>query len=270
MKDNFTKEFFTFIDKNMEREDVAKDLGNSTKTISTWKSIGIPKGKRFACQALMDKATEQNQAELDDIRNTLVMHPTHAQFTNWNKVALRSGQTIEDWAFEGLEQLAAEHFAQTSSLHVANEGEAHNAYTLPLTAAAAGLPITTDISEEYAVSEKYPEGYFAVKAFGESMHPVIPNGATSLIMGRELWKNPHLKKGQIYTFTINGEQTIKRYNTRPATPNEIERELPYIYLSSENNKPSVKILESINPDFPEIIIENGDVEPTGWFEKLLK
>jgi hypothetical protein len=79
-----------------------------------------------------------------------------------------------------------------------------------------------------------------------------------------------MAEGHIYSFAINGEQTIKRYATRPATANELERHLPYIYTSSANGKPTVKILQSIKPDFPEIIIENGDVVATGWFEKLLK
>lgn len=144
------------------------------------------------------------------------------------------------------------------------------AFSIPLTSVAAGAPVSSQIDDTYQTSKEHKEGYFAAQAFGESMHPVIPNGSISLIMGRKLWKNPHLKKGQIYTFSVNGEQTIKRYNTRPATPNEIKRGESYIYASTTTGKPSVKVLESINPDFPEIIIENGDIEPTGWFESLLK
>lgn len=48
--------------------------------------------------------------------NVIVMKPSHAQFNKWNRAALREGLTIEEWAFEGLEEMADQHFSQQTGV----------------------------------------------------------------------------------------------------------------------------------------------------------
>ena len=268
MRDQFTTEFFTFIDKNMDREEVAKHLGNSTKTISTWKSIGIPKGKQYACRMLM----ERNEKETEEIPARLIIEVEREEFNRWNRESLNDGMIIEDWAYHALSSIADE--GETKSKHpnlrVAEEDTPYNTFTVPRTFLAAGSPIDSQVDDDYPVDRDYPEGYFAGTAVGESMHPTIKNGESSLFMARTLWNNPNLKKGDIYSFIVSGEKTIKRYNSRLATAQELEDQVEYIYTSSETGLPSVRILQSDNPEHPEIIWRNGDIEATGWFVKPIK
>jgi hypothetical protein len=107
MSDEFTQAFFSYVDRHLSRKEVAEALGNSPKTISSWRSIGIPSGKVYACRHLIEAHRQQTSKP----SNVLVMHPSYEQFQRWNRAALDAGQTIEDWAFEGLEDLAARHFA---------------------------------------------------------------------------------------------------------------------------------------------------------------
>jgi len=109
MKNEFTTEFFNYIDENLSRKEVADSLGNSTKTLSSWRSIGIPEGKIYACKSVI--AT--HKAGLSEPHNVIVMKPSYAQFQTWNKAALERNLTIEDWAFEGLEAIAQAHFSKS-------------------------------------------------------------------------------------------------------------------------------------------------------------
>lgn len=106
MSDEFTQAFFSYVDRHLSRNEVAEALGNSPKTISSWRSIGIPSGKVYACKHLI----ESHRQRTTEPTNIIVMRPSYEQFQSWNRAALESGQTIEDWAFDGLEAMAAEHF----------------------------------------------------------------------------------------------------------------------------------------------------------------
>jgi hypothetical protein len=67
-----------------------------------------------------------------------------------------------------------------------------------------------------------------------------------------------MKKGLIYLVEYDGGYTVKRYNTRSATAEEKGEEWV------ERGK--VKVLESINPDFAEIIIKQP-LEWVAWMDK---
>lgn len=109
MNDNFTEQFFSWADANdIGRETIAQATGNTKETISKWRSIGIPKGKQLGCKLFMEQHTRA--AEIEDLRGKMILRPTHDQFQRWNRAALLAGQTIEDWAFDGLERMAAQQF----------------------------------------------------------------------------------------------------------------------------------------------------------------
>lgn len=113
MKDTFTAQFFLWADaNNIGREHIAKATGNSKQTVSNWKSVGIPKAKRLECQDMMNSS---KQPELEEMRNRIVFELERGQFTRWNQAALDAGKTIEDWAFEGLEQMAIDHFYEKAA-----------------------------------------------------------------------------------------------------------------------------------------------------------
>jgi hypothetical protein len=138
MNDQFTDTFFTWADNHrVTRDQIADATGNSKQTISNWRSNGIPKGKQLGCQSLIDQHHQQTHAP--QTGNSLNFMPTHAQFKRWNQAALEKGQLIEDWAFEGLEQLADKHFSK--QLKLAEEDEvAEDPAPYPKANAAEDLP----------------------------------------------------------------------------------------------------------------------------------
>ena len=122
MSDKFTETFFAWAATNgIDRNQIAEATGNSAQTISKWRSIGIPKGKQLGCQSLID------QHKLDaykEIRHSIPLQPSHAQFRRWNQAALDQGKLIEDWAFNGLDLLADEHFRE-QNIALAAEDQDH-------------------------------------------------------------------------------------------------------------------------------------------------
>jgi hypothetical protein len=108
MSKKFTEEFFQWADAHqISREDIAQETGNSKQTISKWRSIGIPKGKEFGLRSFMERHL---RTDTEEIRHRMLLEPTHAQFNRWNRAALAANKTIEDWAFEGLEEMATEYY----------------------------------------------------------------------------------------------------------------------------------------------------------------
>lgn len=60
MTKEFTTKFFSWAkENNHDYKSIAKLLDNKAPTIKNWNSIGIPKGKQFACQAIMDASKQE-------------------------------------------------------------------------------------------------------------------------------------------------------------------------------------------------------------------
>lgn len=132
---------------------------------------------------------------------------------------------------------------------------------IPLLHSAAGTPITAD-GETYAPTRKVGPGRFAVQLHGDSMAPRYPDSSIVILRERDSLKKPVLKKGEIYLFTVGGENTLKVYQTRVATPDEIEAGLSYV--SPRDGKTKVPVLRSLNPAYPEIVVK----EPIEWLGYL--
>ncbi|WP_309382055.1 LexA family transcriptional regulator [Cerasicoccus frondis] len=136
-------------------------------------------------------------------------------------------------------------------------------FTLPCFGVAAGSPTPSDETEAQ-FKKDYGKDYIALEVCGDSMEPMIEDGSIVVVKQAKALKNPMPKKGLIYCFVLNDERTLKRYNTRPATQEEIEEGKSY--TSPRGGAPRVKVLESINPKYPEIVLTEGD-EPQmcGWY-----
>lgn len=113
--------------------------------------------------------------------------------------------------------------------------------------AAAGSPISAEVTDWDGAGDTV-----MVKISGLSMAPLINDGDVIAMKHKKASRNPFMKKGLIYLVSYDGGYTVKRYNTRPATADEKGEEWV------ERGK--VKVLESINPDSPEIIIK----QPLEW------
>lgn len=119
--------------------------------------------------------------------------------------------------------------------------------------AAAGSPIGAEVLDWDEES-----GVVRVQVAGLSMLPLINDGEVIEMWHKSTSRNPYMKKGLIYLVEYDGGYTVKRYNTRRA----------YDHEKGEDwvERGRVKILESINPDFSEIIIKQP-LEWVAWYEE---
>lgn len=108
-----------------DRAWLGEKLGVTKRAVDNWLSSNkdIPELKLAIIRHLMNHETPARQF----IAQPLVIHPTKEQFNEWNN-AWRESEfpTLEDWAIQGLDQLAAELTAQNSpenTLKVADTGD---------------------------------------------------------------------------------------------------------------------------------------------------
>jgi hypothetical protein len=134
---------------------------------------------------------------------------------------------------------------------------------MPLLHAAAGAPSPSD-ADTLTPARNHGPGRFAVRLHGESMAPKYKDGSVVILRERESLKRPLLKKGEIYLFCVAGEKTLKVYQTRAATPEEIASKISYI--SPIDGTQKVRVLRSLNPEFPEIVAKEP-IEWMGWLDK---
>jgi hypothetical protein len=102
--------------KRLKAKDVCGPLKVGEQTIYNWSNIGIPKRRWSDVEELManwrDDASAAPPPGLDQ---PLIITPRRDQFRAWNRAALAEGMLVEDWAIEGLDRLAAEHFDRQES-----------------------------------------------------------------------------------------------------------------------------------------------------------
>lgn len=134
---------------------------------------------------------------------------------------------------------------------------------IPLFHAAAGMAIASHV-DTFQPNKDAGPGRFAVQLHGDSMWPKYPDGSIVILREKKSLKRPVLKQNEIYLFDIEGEKTLKIFGSRAAKKDEVERGISY---SALGGKQRVRVLLSINKEFPEILIESDDVEWLGWLDK---
>lgn len=178
-------------------------------------------------------------------------------------------ETFEEWMVNAINEEAEEWHAeqQRKNLSVVTGEDPPTYFEVPCMGIAAGHAIIGDELDPVSITEDLGEGHVAFIVCGPSMEPEIEDGSTILVKEPHVLRNHHMKKGLIYAVEIGGERTLKRYNTRPATDEEMESEAEYIYTI--NGYKRVKILESINPDYKEIIIDQ-ETRMIGWYDPSIQ
>lgn len=121
--------------------------------------------------------------------------------------------------------------------------------------AAAGSPILSEVTDWDGA-----DNTVRVRINGLSMEPRLHDGEVITMRHKRASRSPWMKKGLIYLVEYDGGYTVKRYNTRRAHAEEIGQDW------AEDGK--VKVLESLNPEFPEIIIKQP-VEWVAWLDSKL-
>lgn len=100
-------EFRDWMDRNgIKIAEAATALGVGEQTVANWRSIGVP--PRRAEHVRFYMANWEQTAGHGENTNSIVVRATPDQFKQWNKAAMLDGMLIEDWARQGLDELAAE------------------------------------------------------------------------------------------------------------------------------------------------------------------
>ena len=118
-------EFRDWMDRNgIKTSDLTGPLQISEQTLRHWRSKGVPERRQSHVNYIM--ASWATPAA--PLGQTLILHPTTDQFKKWNVAAISGPQpkTIEQWAIEGLDQLAAE--AEDEAQHLSLVAEDATSY----------------------------------------------------------------------------------------------------------------------------------------------
>lgn len=190
--------------------------------------------------------------------HNLVLEFDDAQYGPIEQAALASNETVREWAKRTLNDAAnidvREFAADLIPLdRVAEDPTPYRFTPRPNILAAAGSPIAAEIMDMDGVDDT-----IQVRIHGLSMEPKLHDGEVITMRHKRVSRNPWMKKGLIYLVQYDGGYTVKRYNTRPARAEEKGEEW------AEGGK--VKVLQALNPSFPEIIIK-APVEWVAWLEE---
>lgn len=242
---------FEEIDSRLEG--IGKDrawLAENTPYSATYiRDLMAPKSTRRTdrVQLIISETIEREElAQKATVRlpDQLALAPTADEFNAWCRAYKASpAETLKDWAIDELNKAAEAWAAAKVSPFPAK------AHIL----AAAGSPISAEVTDWDGADDTV-----MVRISGLSMTPLLNDGDVIPMKHKRASRNPFMKKGLIYLVAYDGGYTVKRYNTRPALPEEKGEEWV--------EKGKVKVLESINPDYPEIIIKQP-LEWVAWLDK---
>lgn len=187
-------------------------------------------------------------------------------FRGYNRAALARGLTIEEWIIRTCDDevarmdgpivmpmpMPAARTTRPPSNKPAAPREAASAaaHWLDLHGGiAAGAPIAADLAPQpIRVPRAYPEDHYALRVYGQSMAPRIPDGATIIVSPFQGKGFP--RKGTIVIYNDGHGATLKELAYRKAKPGE-----------EGNTFNQVPILKSLNPAFKEVqTMEGGRID----------
>lgn len=268
-------------ERRLKAEDVAGHFHASIQTIHNWRSSGVPERRvphveKFMAEWIDPVSQKAADPNADAQRlGQLVIRVTGEQFNRWNHAANTTPGgpfLMEDWAVRALEEAAREYelagklpeldsivpFLGADRISApAKVAEEHAAHWIDLAGGvAAGSPIAADAPHEpIPVPRDYPAGYYALRVFGQSMEPKIPDG--SIIVVKRLAEGTFPKKTSIVVYSDAYGHSLKELGYRAARADE-----------EANAFGKVAVLKSLNPRFPDVqTIDSGRLEAV-WVETL--
>ncbi|RYD38433.1 MAG: S24 family peptidase [Verrucomicrobiaceae bacterium] len=117
---------------------------------------------------------------------------------------------------------------------------------------AAGAPISSHIVEEpVRVKRTFPDDHYALRVFGQSMEPKIPDGALIIVKHWPREKGTP-RKGTIVVYSDGTGSTLKEFGYRKAKPSE---------LTEADAMGNIPVLRSLNKAYPEVqTLEDGKID----------
>jgi len=241
-----------------DRKWLADRCGVTEVNVGHWmnkkgKARPIPAEHQITIRKLMDE--DAAREEVKPLHN-LVLEFEDVDYEPVEKAAVRNGVSIREWAKRILNEAAT--MTDEEFFRVVTGGNVVEMPTRPHLEAAAGSPIGAEVQEWEGADDTV-----LVRINGLSMVPLFNDGEVIAMRHKRAARSKFMKKGLIYLVEYDGGYTVKEYNTRLATPEEIADGISYI--SEEDGQPKVRILKSRNPEYPEIVIKT-DAEWIAWFE----
>jgi len=118
---------------------------------------------------------------------------------------------------------------------------------------AAGAPISAHVViEPIPAGKEWPDDHYALKVFGASMEPKIPDGSTIVVKAWPPSKGAP-RKGSIVVYSDSSGSTLKVLSYRKAKAADDPEAV--------NAMGDVAVLKSLNPAFPDVqTLEGGKID----------
>jgi SOS-response transcriptional repressor LexA len=223
-------------------------------TVDRWlsSSIDVPPKQLIRIAQLM-AAPEEKPPVSKPVESVLVIKTTPEENEAWSKAALAKGQILADWAITAIQSVYQAEQEETQRI-IARSSipplASHPSHWIDLCGGiAAGSPISSDAPHEpIPVANAYPTDCYALRVFGHSMEPKIADGSTIVV--QRLTAGNHPKQGKFVVYSDAYGLSLKKLAYRKAKAGE-----------EANSLGKVAILESTNPDFPEVqTMDGGRIE----------
>lgn len=229
---------------------LASQCDVSKQAVSNWLREKKPQAISAAAEIIIRQLMEEDAAR-DQAKppHNLVLEFGDEEYEPVEKAALEHGMTIREWAKRILNEAAT--MGDDEFLALFSKGKLVQFPKKAHLEAAAGSPIGAEVTDWNGDDDTV-----RVKINGLSMIPLLDDGDIVAMRHKKASRSPYMKKGLIYLVAYDDGYTVKEYNTRTATDEEKGEEWV--------EKGKVKILKSLNPEYPEIIIK----QPIEWIAWL--
>ena len=118
----FTEEFFRVADvAGMSAEDVADEFGRNARTVSNWRSKGIPNRTLPHAREILERWREERAEALED--QVLTLKVSGEDFDRFDRASRRDGLLLREWLLDAVERAAA--IEEGRGLRVAEGGRAY-------------------------------------------------------------------------------------------------------------------------------------------------
>jgi len=235
-----------------DRHWLAEKCGTEKRTVDNWLSSPqpIPAKATLIIRQLMIEDSERERAASGVPPMSIVLEVDGETFDRYNHAATARDMIIRKWAIWVLDEAAKrDQIEVPANITPLGHGTDQPIYWLDLAGGiAAGSQISTQVVvEPIKVSKDFPAGHYALRVFGRSMEPKIPDGSLIVV---KAFDNGFPRKGTIVVYSDGLGSTLKEFGYRKARAGE-----------EADSMGNVPVLRSLNPNFKNVqTMDGGKIE----------